>query len=398
MIRQNSHKAFTHALFFCLEVCYNTRMPLKTVKRFFETYERVLLPLMLLFGVTTDYIAFKTIDTSLAFLWLGLHLLIVPIVILFIHWHDVMRTRVKINLHPKKQSRRITLLLDYLRVVSPLLLQLSFGALLNASFVFYWFSASFSVSWPFFAIVVLLMVSNDVFRHWFLKPVVQISVYFFACFSIFAMVIPYRMNSIEPRWFVLAGVLSLIIIVVYTHILSRAFDHVKRLRWHILTSVAVIFAVMNGLYFFNIIPPIPLSLREADAYHSVIRSGSGYRVQDEVRSFFDAWNPEQTIHILKNDRVYVYASIFAPTDLNTQIFHRWQFYDAVQKKWIDESKYGYYMTGGRQAGYRGYSLKANMMPGHWRVSVETARGQVLARVRFYVDVVEVEPTLVEEGK
>ena len=361
-------------------------MPIKTVKHFFEKYERVMLPLMLLFGVSTDYLAFKTIDTNWAFIWLGFHLVLALAIIAYINVFDTKK------ISPSSK------LAQYTRVAAPLLLQLSFGALLNASFVFYWFSAAFSVSWPFFAIVVLLTVSNDVFRHYFVKPIVQIGVYYFACFSILALMIPFFTNSIDPQWFVLAGVAALVIVIGYTILLSRSVSTVKQERPKILLTILGIFAVMNGLYFFNLIPPIPLSLREADVYHSVIRSGDHYRVLDEDRSFFSQFDPQETIHINKGDRVYVYSSIFAPTDLNTRIIHRWQYFDPTQKKWIDESEFGFSIVGGRQAGYRGYSLKANLAGGKWRVQVETERGQVLARVNFIVQIVDIEPKLIEEVK
>ncbi|MCX6714693.1 MAG: DUF2914 domain-containing protein [Candidatus Uhrbacteria bacterium] len=368
-------------------------MPLKAVKKFFEKYERVLLPLMLLFGVTTDYIAFKAINTQWAFAWLGFHLVAALVVIAYVHLYDAKQ------LPPLTGGGvgrgRIT---QYLRIAAPLVLQLSFGALLNASFVFYWFSASFSVSWPFFAIVVLLMISNDVFRHLFVKPILQISVFYFACFSILALMIPYLVNSIDPQWFVLAGAIALLIVTLYTFLLSRGLPVIKAVRSKILFITLAIFVVMNSLYFLNLIPPIPLSLREADVYHSIARSGDGYVVQDEDKSFFAQFDPEETLHLLKNDRAYLYSSIFAPAELNTQIFHRWQYFDPTQKKWIDESRYGFYITGGRQAGYRGYSLKVKLEEGRWRVSVETARGQVLGRVRFRVKYVDQLPPLIEEVK
>lgn len=355
-----------------------------------------MLPLMLLFGVTMDYFAFKTIDTVWAFVWLGFHLMEAPIVIVFIHWYDTERSKLKMNLHPYKGMNRFDSLFGYVRVGAPLLLQMSFGALLNASFVFYWFSASFSVSWPFFLIVVLLMISNDVFRHYFEKPRIQMGVYYFACFSILALMIPYLMNSMNPEWFVTAGGVAFVIVFVFGFVLTRIAPHLKKERGFMVILVIGIFAVMNALYFSNLIPPIPLSLREADVYHSITRQGDEYHVTDEDRSFFDQFDPEETVHILKSDRVFAFSSVFAPSALNTQIFHEWQHYDPEREKWMTESRYGYYITGGRQAGYRGYSVKANVEPGKWRVNVETARGQVLARVRFKVEVVDQLPKLIEE--
>lgn len=40
--------------------------------------------------------------------------------------------------------------------------------------------------------------------------------------------------------------------------------------------------------------------------------------------------------------------------------------------------------GGREGGYRGYSVKGNLFAGEWRVNVTTERGQSLGRTSFTV--------------
>ena len=43
------------------------------------------------------------------------------------------------------------------------------------------------------------------------------------------------------------------------------------------------------------------------------------------------------------------------------------------------------IAGGRDKGYRGYTFKQRVMPGEWRVDVETAEGRVIGRVSFRVE-------------
>ena len=45
----------------------------------------------------------------------------------------------------------------------------------------------------------------------------------------------------------------------------------------------------------------------------------------------------------------------------------------------------YPINGGRDGGYRGYTIKSNPGPGEWRVDISTADGHLLGRVRFSVD-------------
>lgn len=238
------------------------------------------------------------------------------------------------------------------------------------------------------------MLSNEVFRTAYVKPVVHMSVYYFVLFSVFAVIFSYLFNSIEPIFFVAAGILSLGFFFLYLSALVRYFEKVRTAGKQVIVCSLSIFVVMNVLYFLNLIPPIPLSLREAGVYHSVTRSGSQYKILDEKRSLIERVLPVQTIHIKKSDRVFVFSSIFAPTKLNTTVVHNWQIYDEEKHAWIQKDRLSFSMTGGRNDGYRGYSVKTSVTAGLWRVDVETKRGQILGRVRFRVENVVELPKLI----
>ena len=138
---------------------------------------------------------------------------------------------------------------------------------------------------------------------------------------------------------------------------------------------------MNGLYFFNVLPPIPLALRDAGVYHSLQRIQGSYYLDTEPESVIEKIVPGQIIHVQGSKSIYVFSSIFAPADLNTTIVHDWEFFDATKREWISKSKPSYKISGGREGGYRGFS-SAVIVPGKWRVSVQTLRGQTLGRVKF----------------
>lgn len=341
------------------------------------------MPLMLVVGLIVDFFTFKNIQVSTALSLLGLYFLAAGFAIAFIHFYDA----------PGITERHAVS--RFARLLAQLAVQFAFGALLSASFIFYWFSGTISVSWPFILLIAFLMVSNDVFRHYYTEPVVQISVYFFVAFSLSTLALPLIFNSISVWLFVYAGILSLVFICFYVAMIARFVEHVKAQRRPILFSIFTIFAFMNGLYFFNLIPPIPLSLREAGVYHNVQRSGAEYVLRAEEESWFSRLLPGQTIHIGPGERVYAYASIFAPADLNTRVYHEWQHYDEQQKAWISRDRFSYNISGGRKDGYRGYSYKASVVPGKWRVDVETERGQVIGRIRFEIEQVQVTPPLQE---
>ncbi|MDO8590949.1 MAG: DUF2914 domain-containing protein, partial [bacterium] len=43
------------------------------------------------------------------------------------------------------------------------------------------------------------------------------------------------------------------------------------------------------------------------------------------------------------------------------------------------------IVGGRDEGFRGYSIKSSVFPGRWRVDVETAEKNLIGRVEFTVE-------------
>ncbi len=354
---------------------------IRQLKEIYSKYERWLIPGALIFGVIVDVLTFKSIEIETAFLILGGHVVIAGASIALL------------NVANKEGQWRTKA-----DMIAPLALQFSFGALLSASLIFYWFSGAFSVSWPILGMIALLMTSNEVLRHYYLKPVIQLSVFSFILFSLGTLVLPFLFNSIDVAMFVLAGIGSLVLTALFVWMLSRLSSEVRQLRRQIAIGVLSVFALMNAFYFFNLIPPIPLSLRDAGVYHEVRRTDMRYLLTEEESDWIDRLLPGQTIHLKKGERVFVFTSIFAPAKLNTTVYHRWQHFDDNQGKWIDRDVLSFGMTGGRDEGYRGFSSKSSVAEGKWRVNVETERGQVIGRVGFTIEFVESSPRLVPTSR
>jgi len=130
---------------------------------------------------------------------------------------------------------------------------------------------------------------------------------------------------------------------------------------------------------------VPLSIREAGIYHDVRRMGAAYALTGDDETSLERLWPGQTIRADGDGRIYAYAAIFAPTELETDIHHRWQWHDPSTETWIDSGRFSYGIRGGREEGYRGYTFKTGLAPGKWRVIVETARGQELGRIPFTLE-------------
>lgn len=344
------------------------------IKAWFEKYERVLLPATLVLGVILDWITFTNINYSTSFLLLGIYTFLSGIAIVFLNAFDAGR------LSFENRFWR------YVRLTTPFVIQFLFGALLSGVFIFYIFSGTLFVSWPFLIVLVLLMVSNDVFRHYYLKPVVQISVYFFILFSCLSVFLPFALNSLSPWVFVGSGLLALGAIFGFIALLFRLSPSLRQEKIHMAASVLTIFVFLHGLYFLNIIPPIPLSLREVVFAHDIQKNIAGYELQVEQEKWWDRLLPGQTFHKIPGEKIFLYTAIFAPKDLKTKIVHHWQWYDETKGEWVSQNRLVFDLRGGRKTGFRGYSQKSNIRAGKWRIDIETERGQVIGRVR--VNVVE----------
>lgn len=335
------------------------------IAAFVHRGERFFMPGMLVGGMATDVLQFHTLSIQTTFTIMGVYTLVCAVTMI-------------IMAIPPHEERRV---LRYVQLVAPFLQQFTIGAMLSTAMLFYWFSGDVAVSWPIIGLLAVFMLSNEVLRHVVTKPHVQAVVFYFAFFSLAAVFAAYVVNSLHPLVFVLGGLASLVVMGIFLRVFIRAggLEAKRRQLW---IAVVAVFAVMNLAYFTNIIPPIPLSLRDAGMYYSVVRENGEYTLVGEEETWFEKLIPGQNLAIHEGDPVYAYTAIFAPADLSTTMVHRWEYYDPTTQAWETMSLLSFSVTGGRSEGFRGYSYKRALREGKWRVTVQTERGQVLGRMYF----------------
>ena len=146
-----------------------------------------------------------------------------------------------------------------------------------------------------------------------------------------------------------------------------------------------LYFLINTLYFLKFIPPVPLALETAIVAHDITKADDEYLITYSRSPRYKFWreNNDSFIHE-PGSNIYVYASIFSPTDFKKSVLHRWKWFSPHTNKWeiIDEIFYD--ITGGRDKGFRGYTHKSNIMTGRWEVDVLTSDGMVLGRTNFTV--------------
>lgn len=332
--------------------------------KFYEKYERYLSPVALISGFIWDNLTLRRID-----LWLD-NLVLLGYLFIAGSAIAILNTR---------QS-------GWFNKIAPFLLQFAFGGLFSAFVVFYSRSASLVTSWPFLTILGVLLVGNEVFRKHYERFVFHTAIFFIAIFSYSILIVPVALGTMGPSTFLLGGLVSVALmgsIIVGLSIVSPL--RVRERRGTVLLTILGIYAFFNMLYFTNVIPPIPLSLKDGGIYHLIVKVEKGYEVSFEPSLRFLFFGDVSNIfHQRPGEAVYAYSSIFAPTRLNTRIFHRWSYFDEKKKEWITTDRLGYAVAGGRDGGYRGYTFKTSIFPARWRVEVITERDQLLGRINFEV--------------
>ncbi len=348
-------------------------------KDLYEKYERHIGIALMALGFIVDNLTLKRIDLPFENL------------VLFIYLMICLTSIIAINSYASGRLQY-----TFMHTMHPWLtipMQYAFGGLFSGFFIFYSRSASFMANWPFLIMLAALLVGNELARTKYARFAYQITIFYTALFSFSIFYIPVLTKRIGADIFLLSGVVSLLGISAILFLLKNlAPERFQKSKKGIVISIAVIFFLFNAMYFTNIIPPIPLSLKAMGIYHSIKRDISSYNAYAEAPKWYQFYHDTSRVfHRYGNEPIFVFSSVFAPTDLKTPIFHRWSLYDEKSRRWIAKDRLSFSIVGGRDGGYRGYSYKQNVGTGKWRVDVVTKRNQLIGRITFTVITVELVP-------
>lgn len=324
-------------------------------------------------GFMVDTLTLRRIDLPLENLILGTYLTIALGAILAINAHQSghLQYRFMDKIHP------------WLAIP----MQYAFGALFSGFIVFYSRSASVITSWPFLTMLAVLLIGNEFARTRYARATYHITIFYTALFSYAIFYLPVFTKRMGADIFLLSGAVSLIIIAgVLFFVRSFSHERFKKIRRSVTSAIGIVFLLFNLLYFTNIIPPIPLSLKALGVYHALVPQNGVYHARAEQPSWYPFFKKTNTVfHRVGSEPVFIFSAIFAPTNLTAPIVHRWSRYDDRSKNWIVTDTLSFPIVGGRDGGYRGYSRKQGVQPGTWRVDVVTDRNQLVGRITFTVE-------------
>ncbi len=269
---------------------------------------------------------------------------------------------------------------------APVLLQYSFGGLLSGMLIFYGRSGDWIASAPFLILILLVIFGNELLEKRSDMLVYHITLYFIGIFSYVVLVLPVVLGQMGDGIFILSGLIALLFVSGVIKMLYWIVPNFMRFNTkRVILMIGTLYFTMTGLYFFNLIPPIPLSLTELDIVQSVYRDNDGnYRITDEQQPWYRQLPlVRDELHPTRSS-IACFARVYAPTRLHTRIYHRWEYKDEAGN-WQEAFRFGYPITGENSGGYRGYTILNEFSDGIWRCGVENERGQVLGRTTIEIN-------------
>jgi hypothetical protein len=337
-------------------------------------HKREVATLALVLGFFVDLVTFRNLNLDIVQIILAAHLTVVAGSILVLSF----------SFDRGRNDLFIARLNDWTQVAN----QYSTGNLLSAFLVLYSVSGSLSASWPFFALIIIAVLGNEIIRLEKYRLPFQTTLFFLNLILFAVLAVPIAAGSIGTHTFFIGACAALIVFAAYVWIghtiAHRVFAESAKL---IRIGGMAVFAAVFLFYFVNLIPPIPLSMKDVGFYHSIIKTGDAYSAIDEIRPWYERFLDFDgvTLHLMPGEPAYVYVAIFAPARLDTDIVHHWQRYDLRLGEWVTTNTVRFPIMGGRHGGYRSYSLALSPAPDRYRVSVETARGAIIGRAYLVVE-------------
>ena len=343
---------------------------IRTTLGWARTHERHLSAVAMAGGFAFDSYAFGRIDRVMTQAVFILYLVVAGVCIAVLHQRESRGDTSNPRLH--------TILVAAT--------QFTLGALLSGFCVFYIRSASLGSSWPFLLFMAAIFIGNEYFRAYASRLVFATLLFFFSIYSYAILLVPVALARIGAASFLMSGALAVLVFLFYMRAIAwLGRDRYKNARNQIAAGMVMITALINAFYFLKVFPPLPLVLTDAGIFHSAKRTGSDYQVAAEPQppSWQALFGVYPVLHVEPGAKLYLYSAIFAPRGLRTQIVDEWQWQDS-RHDWTTQQRVSVSISGGRDDGFRFYTVKTAPMPGQWRVNIATLDGRAIGRVRFSV--------------
>jgi Protein of unknown function (DUF2914) len=337
-----------------------------------STYTAHFTTAIFFFGFAFDMVLLPDFDDLLAKL-IGLtHITLIALFIIFREWIVSRNTASSFE--------------EKIYAFSTFIIAFSSGSALSFVFVYALRSAAFSVSWPLFVMLFIVMCANEFFTSHSYRLTLDIAVLFIASFFYIVFNLPALLKEQNDIIFTISAVISVVVGLLYVTILRRSSETAEHEAGRGYALALGIPMFVSMLYVLNVIPAVPLSMKAGGVYHSVIRHENGeFFVEGETdtRPFVKYRRP--IYHVSPQDTgAYFFSAVDAPAELSAPLSHVWEQYDYTSKKWVTGAVIPFALSGGRDGGYRAYTYKQGATEGLWRVTVKVDSKRIIGRKVFYI--------------
>ncbi|MFH1980382.1 MAG: hypothetical protein ABIL58_00930 [Pseudomonadota bacterium] len=267
--------------------------------------------------------------------------------------------------------------------------QFCFGGLFSALVVFYFKSSGSFYTFIVVIGLVLLLVTNEFLSEKYRSRTLSWTM-FTVCGTMYLnFLIPHIAHSIRAVWFYLSCTLSLSIVFAI-HVFANAkqresmpidkrkTQYLMELR-QMAPSLSVVILLV-ALYQLQLIPPVPLVLKDSYVCKNFSDESGEYQCQAEKQPFWRALGiGGDVIHFEKGEKIYNLSAVFAPTNIAVDLEQRWWLRDEKRGAWLSRGVIPLSMVGGRKEGWRTYSfIHTSVQAGNWKVETALKGGAVLA--------------------
>jgi hypothetical protein len=249
-------------------------------KEFLAKHERIVLPAALLFGFAVDAITLRRADLLPETILVYAYLAVSGLMIFLIHLAEAGKLRGSF--------------FDSVRPFFPIAGTYAFGGLFSAFVIFYTKSALISDSWPFILALVAAVLALEFLREYRSKLFFNLTLYYLALFSFFIYSVPIWIGRMGTDVFFISTASALTVFALFCAALFiSGKTQFKRDAARIAAPVIGVTVALIFFYSANILPPIPLVLKEIGPYYHIVRDVGGYTLFEEPGTFLRIYSGGQ---------------------------------------------------------------------------------------------------------
>lgn len=372
-----THTLHTTVTAFLTSALANAMMKLES------TILKPFLPALFFFaGVTYDTLTLTRIDRLLDNLILLLYLTLLGTLI-------ILTGRFQLGLVPSTPDRSGWNVLNLLHRARPHFgkaLQFLLGGLFSAYVILYSQSSSFSTTAIFLGIIVGFLIANEFLQSRYSSLKMLVGLFAIVTLSFLTFFLPVLTGWMNAFVFLTGAVITVLIVWKIVRLTLQGIPNLPpKASFRICLPAFALVGLCATLYFLNWIPPIPLSLKFGGVYHHIEKHQDQYILTYEDGPWYAMWKRSDD-RVSAGTPVYAFSSVFAPVTLHTTIYHHWEWRPLKEStEFATTDRIPIPITGGREHGYRMYTMKQRLQPGEWRVNVEAEDGRLIGRITFFAD-------------